>query len=694
MQEAKQNINILIVDDEDSIRLLLRRICDKPGHNIFEAKNGKGALMELLKSKIDLAIVDLNMEVMNGLTFIKEAQRIRPSLDIAVLSGYLDDYALAELKKLGIKNIFRKPLKIAELSKYVDEYKNTRHNQPQQQDKTHYIENFAAISNILGYLTVNAIKLRPIKEIWQEITVMLIDIMQAHSAACLVKEETGTFLFFNSASDYISADMLTKMQEEIVSYFTEVGGQLEKHDKIELIGKAEKDLQNNNIPLYSCKVPIIRASDVRGVLMINFTNESICSSQGILLYHIAHQISLLIDTASLFHDSLSKDQLTNLATKSYFIEQIKHIQQMAIREGFPLAMVFIDIDKFKEINDTYGHKFGDIVLKEMAQIISSITRSEDIVARMGGDEFAVILPGCDSEGYVSFALRLLNAVRDKIFCAGSLNLSLTVSIGIAWFSAIELHHRKHEEIIDAADKTMYYAKKNGGNTAAIYGRDGIDLLDDISSIDIRQKFQQISFANNLKCIEDFLLSLMALRMDVFGYHSLRTGKIAEIFGKHLGIKDDELKTLSLAGLFHDIGKIAIPSGILNKPAALDQDEWFIVQKHSEIGYHILSPFKLMDKIAEIVLQHHERFDGKGYPNGLKGEHILYYARIVTLADAYDVMRSKRPYTDVWAADRACSEINKQSGTQFDPILTEKFLECIPKIEKDIYPKDKVLTLRL
>ncbi|MFA7533319.1 MAG: HD domain-containing phosphohydrolase [Tissierellaceae bacterium] len=333
-----------------------------------------------------------------------------------------------------------------------------------------------------------------------------------------------------------------------------------------------------------------------------------------------------------------RDQLTGLYNRRFFEEELSRLD---VERNLPLSIIMSDVNGLKLINDSFGHKVGDELLKTIANVMIKGCRADDIIARISGDEFVIILPKTSEEEAEVLADRLKKLssetkFSDKVFP----NLELSISFGIGTKHSMDVDMAL---IFKKAEDKMYAHK----------------LLEGPSM--------------RSKTIETIIKALYE-KNEREEKHSNRVSIICQDIGKALGLGEDKIRELGSVGLLHDIGKIAISETILDKPGKLTKDEWDEMKKHPEIGYRILSTVNEMGQIAEYILYHHERYDGYGYPKGLKGEDIPFMSRIITIADAYDAMAEDRPYRKGLSQEEIIREFVDHAGTQFDPYLTKIFIE--------------------
>ena len=336
-----------------------------------------------------------------------------------------------------------------------------------------------------------------------------------------------------------------------------------------------------------------------------------------------------------FHDSL-----TGLYNRAYFEEEIKRLNT---ERNYPISIIMSDINDLKLVNDTLGHPQGDDLLKSLATLLKSVCRKEDIIARIGGDEFAIILPHTDENITQAFYNRIRDACKSY---NNEAQLKLSIALGYATQSG---QYKDIEEVLKRADNNMYHDK--------------------LSSSKSKEKY-----------IIDTLKVVLATRDPHTEKHAERLQDLAEALGKDINLPESKLKKLRLLALLHDTGKIGTPDAILFKPDKLTPEEWEIMKKHAEEGYRIAKNIPQLVSTAEDILHHHERWNGRGYPDRLKGKKIPILSRIISIVDAYDAMLSNRPYRKSLSKEEAIEELKKNAGTQFDPELVEKFLKILKTTE--------------
>jgi len=332
------------------------------------------------------------------------------------------------------------------------------------------------------------------------------------------------------------------------------------------------------------------------------------------------------------------DFLTELYNRTYFEEWYK---EFSFADNYPVGIILSDLNNLKLINDAFGHETGDTILKAFSCILkNTLGEGKGMVARIGGDEFVVIIPKTNENKISRLANKLkYEAKRSELPEKG---IQISVAVGYAVQNSPE---ENMDSVFRRADERMYKDKLSGGMSA-------------------------------YKNIIASLKLMLAERDSHTESHGERMGELAIKLGKEVGLKDYELHELEILAILHDIGKVGIPDAILFKPGPLSKEEWEAMKRHCEIGARISRGIPEIASISQDILYHHEWWDGSGYPEGLKGDAIPIKARIISIVDAYDSMRSKRPYKRVLTKKEAIEELKKFAGKQFDPFLIEKFLKII------------------
>ncbi len=337
------------------------------------------------------------------------------------------------------------------------------------------------------------------------------------------------------------------------------------------------------------------------------------------------------------------DALTGIYNRSYFQTELARLDT---KRQLPMSVIVGDINGLKLINDALGHAEGDKLLVKMAQILKNSCRTEDLVARTGGDEFWILLPKTDGEGAQRIIERIKKACAELAEHPGEESYYTDIALGYATKTSPDESFAKIQKI---AEDYMYKRK----------------LLE--------SKSLHSSIISSIK-------TTMFEKSNETEAHAERLTQMSKRLGHVLGLSEDELVALELLSTLHDIGKISVDRDILTKVAPLNEDEWNEIKTHPEVGYRITQASPELRHISEYILNHHERWDGKGYPQGLAGEEIPLLSRILSVVDAYDAMTQDRGYRKAMPVQDAVAEIEKNSGTQFDPRIARYFIELVMNSE--------------
>jgi diguanylate cyclase (GGDEF)-like protein len=385
-----------------------------------------------------------------------------------------------------------------------------------------------------------------------------------------------------------------------------------------------------------------------------------------------------------------KEPLTGLYNYRYLRERLSSEFKRAKRYIFPLSLIMLDIDYFKSINDIYGHRYGDLILKEFAQELLNCSRTNDVVIRYGGDEFIVLLPDTNREGAVIFAKRLFSALTEYTFDQKNNRIKLKVSMGLSSFP--EGGVNTESGFLDSADQALRGAKEKGGNRVFVFKSANEKELETLlkagkeENIDkLKEKLLQMENRVNQTLLESIYAFAKTIEAKDYytGEHAENMVSIVVGIAKELNLPEKEIENLEHAAALHDLGKIGVPDNILQKKGKLTKEEHKAIEKHPQIGAEIIRPVHFLSEVVPIVLYHHERYDGLGYSAGLKGKEIPLGARIIAVADVYQALISDRPYRKAYSKEESLKIIEENAGTHFDPEVVKAFMKTIqPKMQED------------
>ena len=460
-------------------------------------------------------------------------------------------------------------------------------------------------------------------------------------------------------------------------------------------------------------LPVIYAEQLLGVLYVESSEPCEFAEPEILLLRtLADLFAGALHNALTFQKAQEQaitDGLTGVKTHRFLMEALSAEWKRSTRASRPFSLVLMDLDRFKFVNDFYGHLEGDVVLQRVGHILEQNCRRSDVVARYGGDEFVILMP----ETTVEQARQLANKLRGWVASDPLLrDKNITASFGIAGFP---VHGSTPQELIQVADSSMYLSKHQGGNSvssAEHYDPNETkkwkqDVLEAYLGVTLKrlfvtgpEAFEEIhrrleQFSRSLndhsstelpQAVVDTVTSL-ALAVDAKDQythgHSQKVARYAVLVAQAMEMSAQEIEEIRLGALLHDVGKVGIPEAILNKAGPLDASEWDTMKSHTILGDKLLSPLAAMERIRLMVRHHHEFMDGSGYPDRLLGDEIPQGARLVAIADAYDTITSERTYKKPRTPEEAFRELERCAANQFDRNLVKTFIETLRRQPRPI-----------
>jgi diguanylate cyclase (GGDEF)-like protein len=384
---------------------------------------------------------------------------------------------------------------------------------------------------------------------------------------------------------------------------------------------------------------------------------------GILMTTLRGQLDQLVKQLAA---AARTDSLTQLANRRELEERFAAELERSTRTARPLSIVVLDLDWFKEYNDRFGHSAGDRVLVLLAQALKRATRTSDVVARLGGEEFGVLAPETDETEAYLLSERLRAEVRSAFARETE---KMTISCGVASFP---IHGITLGELLHAADRALYEAKESGRDRSVVFKQAGVEGVEREQVAIERTSPRLASLVSLAEAVD---------RRKGSPANSRRVARYAEALARKLRLPEEESERVRIAALLRDVGEVGVAESILNKDGPLDPRERLEVERHPEIGARIVGAAQL-GRVGEWILTHHERPDGQGYPRGLREHQIPLEGRIVAVADAYAAMTADRPYRRPFSPHRARAELQARAGTQFDHDVVEAFLELDGELDPD------------
>jgi diguanylate cyclase (GGDEF)-like protein/putative nucleotidyltransferase with HDIG domain len=379
---------------------------------------------------------------------------------------------------------------------------------------------------------------------------------------------------------------------------------------------------------------------------------------GLVVAYMRERISLLVAQLT---DAARTDPLTGMLNRRALEELFDAELERSRRGARPLSVIVGDLDGFKAVNDGLGHQAGDQALCKLAEELGRWKRRIDMAARVGGEEFALLLPETDERGAFLVAERLRRATQRTF---ADEHVPLTISFGVASYPD---HGADAELLMRAADQALYTAKDMGKNRTVIYSHEVARALNGD-----REANHQLRLATMIALAES-----LDIRDTGTADHCHTVGRYAGTAARELGLEPEHAERVRLAGVLHDVGKAGVSNGLLSKAGPLDDEEWREMRTHPEIAARLLDSPELED-LAGWILSHHERVDGSGYPHGLAADAIPLESRILAVADAYEAMTADRVYSPALGDDAARDELIAGSGAQFDGEVVSALLRGLDR----------------
>ncbi|MEE9399631.1 MAG: diguanylate cyclase, partial [Dehalococcoidales bacterium] len=414
-------------------------------------------------------------------------------------------------------------------------------------------------------------------------------------------------------------------------------------------------------------LPLISKGEGIGSFMVASCHPNAYSRrQVMLLEQLASQIAMSVENSRLYAEAEERariDELTGLLNRRSLDEFIASEISQHSRYGGAFSLIILDLDSFKAFNDNYGHLAGDKLLAKVGSIMKSTIRNADQAFRFGGDEFAILLPNTPLDAASQVAERIRRQVALKVKTG---SISVTASLGLSTWPSDGIGPN---EVIASADVALYQAKRSGGNRTHRISGTSLPLDDTVVGAGDSPENETLS-----------TIYALAVTVDAKGNyaqnHWKKVKEYSVALAEALKLESAEISKLETCALLHDIGKVGINDAILNKRGKLTVEEWEAIKMHPQVGANIAHHAPQLAPCLAGILHHHEKYDGSGYPKGLKKEEIPLEARILAIADAFAAMTSARSYSDALTAEEALEEIKRGAGTQFDPRLVEAFMPAI------------------
>lgn len=419
-------------------------------------------------------------------------------------------------------------------------------------------------------------------------------------------------------------------------------------------------------------VPIQWKGEILGAISVLRQHGAISQAEIALLQSLALEVGAALQNAHLYQEAVrlaDRDSLSDLLNHRAVQQQLNVCLSRAARSRDQFVILMMDLNNFKFFNDTYGHHIGDEVIRRVAECLRQSCRISDVIGRYGGDEFIAILMDTDAEG----TRIVVNRIEEKVAAqALESDDGRRIPISLSFGGAIFPHDgEKGLELLGVADTNVTEAKMAGGGFIMRKHEEESEELKSLKDASVGGSFGVL----------DALVTAIDNKDNYTRRHSEDVARWGVMIGKQLGFTPEQQRSLRICGLLHDVGKIAVPDSVLRKPGRLNDDEFKVMQQHPVFGALIVKEVPDLDDVLGGIKHHHERFDGRGYPDKLGGLDIPLFGRILAVPDCFSAMTTNRPYRMGLSWDEAISEIIKGKGTQFDPEVADAFLRGIEELRR-------------
>lgn len=661
-------VNILVVEDNaDQRELTIEALAESMPHaRVTEAKDGDTALKILAQNRVDAVILDYSLPGINGLEVLNEINRTDSKAPVIMVTGQGDETIAVEAMKNGAQDY------VTKIRNYHEALPIAIRRAIRQNRLRTDLDEASLRARRLYELSLSAAKERRVDVLSERLVEGAAKLIGVDMSLLFLLNRAGKVAFIKSHNIAVNYKKLTgslhkmgMLAETCTTGQPVVVENPRKHPLWEAAPWLHSSLRQ------VLAVPLVIQGKVEGTLcVLNKLNQQPFSPEDVdTLSTLAVHAGVAIENAR-FVEKIEQqaitDSLTGLYNHMEFQKQLAEEIDRCRRYGNEFALLIVDLDHFKLVNDTYGHQVGDMILNEIVRTIQDGLRSVDRIFRYGGEEFAVILPETHKDGAKMIADRVRKTVADSTYSVNSNHpIKVTLSIGVSSFPHDAL---QREDVITTADQALFTAKRGGRNRVVTYS-EGAGVIKDYAQIRLEDYLcdPQMTLLRDLAVVSNSRCRYVKGQSDSVSQYTLRLGE-----SLHLG--DEDKNNLAFAASLRSLGVIGLPNNLLDKQGPVNDKDRKTAASHPTLVQTLFKQAEQLIAALRTILHHHERYDGRGYPRGLKGEEIPYLARVLGVLDAYNAMIAQR--TPPLTKAQAIRELKKGAGTQFDPAITEVFISLL------------------